>query len=179
MVYLPTVLFSLGEALEGYTMDLAPQIDPGPGWNVSVAMRPSKVLGVELAYSGAVNDIDGTGTGGGVENIGDPDLVRNGGQAALTLGLAATPVQPYLLGGIGLSRYNIRSGETAAFQDDTTGNVPVGVGLRTHIGDFTADLRGSYNFLFDSDFARRDAVDGIDAGEGGRYTGTLNIGATF
>jgi hypothetical protein len=55
------------------------------------------------------------------------------------------------------------------------GNVPVGAGLRTHVGDFTVDLRGNYNFLFDQEFS------GVDTGlnETGRYSGTLNVGGTF
>lgn len=173
------VTVTAGGGVEGYAGDLASTIDPGPAWNLNVGLRPTKVLGLEFSYSGAINDIDGVGTGGTVSD--NPDLLRNGGQAALTLGLTSTGVQPYLLGGVGLSRYNVRNGEGAAYKDDTTGNVPVGLGLRTQIGDFTADLRGTYNFLFDQEFAARatesEAVEGFD--KGGRYMGTLNIGATF
>jgi hypothetical protein len=130
------------------------------------------VFGIELGYSGAVNNLDTRVAGGAGSG---PDLVRNGGQAALTFGLAATPVQPYVLGGVGLSDYHFR-GAAAGFRDDTVGNVPVGAGLRTQIGDFTADLRADYNFLFSQDFAP-----GVSEGvnENGRYAGTLNIGGTF
>lgn len=160
----------LGGGVEGYTGALAPEINPGATYGVTAAIKPSKVFGLELGYSGAVNDLDATGLG--VDN--GPDLVRNGGQAAVTFGLGAAPVQPYVLGGIGFSDYNFR-GESAGFSDDMVGNVPVGAGLRSHIGDFTVDLRGNYNFLFDQDFAGVD--DGLN--ENGRYSGTLNIGGTF
>ncbi|WP_224244757.1 porin family protein [Hyalangium gracile] len=161
----------LGGGVEGYTGALAPEINPGPAYGVTASIKPSKVLGLELGYSGAVNNLDAAI--GGAES--GPDLVRNGGQAAVTLGLGAAPVQPYVLGGIGFSDYNFR-GAAAGFDDDMVGNVPVGAGLRTHIGDFTADLRANYNFLFDQEFAA-----GIDEGlnENGRYSGTLNIGGTF
>lgn len=164
----------VGGGVEGYTGALAPEINPGPAYGVTAAIKPSKVFGLELGYSGAVNNLD--------TRLGDiggsgPDLVRNGGQAAVTFGLGAAPVQPYVLGGIGLSDYNFRNAGAAAagFNDDTVGNVPVGAGLRTHIGSFTADLRANYNFLFDQDFV------GVDSGlnENGRYSGTLNIGGTF
>jgi hypothetical protein len=163
---------TVGGGVEGYSGALAPDINPGPAYGVQADIKPSKVLGLELGYSGAVNNLDAS-IGGGASS--GPDLVRNGGQAALTFGLAATPVQPYVLGGIGFSDYNFR-GSAAAFRDDTVGNVPVGAGLRTHIGDFTADLRANYNFLFDQDFAPA-----VDTGfsENGRYSGTLNIGGTF
>lgn len=168
---------TIGGGVEGYTGSLASNVDPGAAAGVTVALRPSSVLGFEVGYSGALNEIDrrfgagGAGTGGS-----GPDIVRNGGNAALTLGLAATPVQPYVLGGIGVSRYNIRNGGALGFRDDTVGNVPVGVGLRTQIGAFTADLRGDYNFLFSNDFAPPEVT--TNAGSG-RYQGTLNIGGTF
>jgi len=161
----------VGGGLEGYSGALAPNIDVGPSYGVMADIRPSRVLGIELAYSGAVNNLDPGVLG---SNADGPDLVRNGGQAAVTLGLTATPVQPYVLGGVGLSDYNFR-GTFAEFRDDTVGNVPVGAGLRTHIGSFTADLRADYNFLFDQDFAP--GID--DFNENGRYSGTLNIGGTF
>lgn len=163
---------TLGGGVEGYSGALAPDINPGPAYGVQAAIRPSKVFGIELGYSGAVNNLDTRVAGGAGSG---PDLVRNGGQAALTFGLAATQVQPYVLGGVGLSDYHFR-GAAAGFRDDTVGNVPVGAGLRTQFGDFTADLRADYNFLFSQDFAP-----GVSEGvnENGRYAGTLNIGGTF
>ncbi|MET0406049.1 MAG: hypothetical protein ABW123_26770, partial [Cystobacter sp.] len=137
----------LGAGVEGYTGGLAPEVRPGAAVGVTAAIKPTRVLGIELAYSGAANNLKADAGGSG------PDIIRNGGQAALTLGLSATPVQPYVLGGIGLNRYNVRNGEALGFRDDTNTNVPVGAGLRTHIGSFTADARINYNFLLDNDFA--------------------------
>jgi hypothetical protein len=165
----------VGGGVEGYTGALAPEINPGPAYGVTAAIKPSKVFGIELGYSGAVNNLDESV--GNLTGANGPDLVRNGGQAALTFGLGAAPVQPYVLGGIGFSDYNFRGGGAAAagFGDDMVGNVPVGAGLRTHIGSLTADLRANYNFLFDQDFVGVD--DGLNGN--GRYSGTLNIGGTF
>lgn len=162
---------TLGGGVEGYSGALAPNINPGPAYGVQAAIRPTSVLGIELAYSGAVNNLD---TRVLTTNSSGPDLVRNGGQADLTIGLAPTRVQPYVMGGVGLSDYHFR-GTSVGFRDDTVGNVPVGAGLRTQIGSFTADLRGDYNFLFSQDFAP-----GVNENGGnGRYAGTLNIGGTF
>jgi hypothetical protein len=168
----------LGGGVEGYTGALAPAVNPGPAWGVTVALKPSKVLGLELGYNGAVNEIDnGSSTG----SAPGADIVRNGGQAAATVGLTASPVQPYLLGGVGINRYNVR-GTGGGFRSDTSGNVPLGGGLRTHIGNFTADLRANYNVLFDNQFASADTTDvaGADVTtNGGRYNGMLQIGGTF
>jgi hypothetical protein len=168
---------TLGGGIEGYTQALAPEVSPGPSVAVNANFRPSRVFGFELGYSGAVNEIKHE------DNVNGADIVRNGAQAAVTLGLNASAVQPYVLGGIGLSDYNVRDSNSARFRDDTVGNVPVGAGLRTHFGDFTADARLGYNFLFDQEFARN-VESSVDAGDvefsnTGRYNATLNFGVTF
>jgi hypothetical protein len=161
----------VGAGVEGYTGGLAPEINPGATVGVLAGIRPSKVLGLELGYSGAVNNLDADVGGSG------PDIVRNGAVANLTLGLTAAPVQPYVLGGFGMNWYNIRNGGALGFTDDTSSRIPVGVGLRTHIGDFTADARVNYNVLLNEDFAPAGVAD--DQLGTGSYQGTLNIGGTF
>jgi hypothetical protein len=161
--------------VEGYTGQLAPVIRPGPTYGVTANLRPSKVLGLELAYSGAANEFRTSGDTDGA------DLVRNGGRALVTLGLGAAPVQPYLLGGVGIDRLNVR-GDRAGFRDDTSGSVPVGAGLRTHIGNFTADARLNYNVLFNEDWAGGTAdrdILGVETSRAGSYQGTIQLGSTF
>ncbi|MCY1040275.1 hypothetical protein OV208_02995 [Corallococcus sp. bb12-1] len=165
----------IGGGVEGYTGALAPQLAPGPSAGVTASIKPTSVLGIEVGYSGALNNIKDAGVFGANDG---PDLVRNGGQAALTLAITPTPVQPYLLGGIGISNYHFRGGEALGYSDDTVGNVPAGVGLRGHFGHFTADLRGSYNFLFDKQFAPN-IESGGDPSGGGSYNASLNVGGTF
>ncbi|MFP2926015.1 hypothetical protein ACLESO_12500 [Pyxidicoccus sp. 3LG] len=167
----------VGGGVEGYTGELAPRISPGATAGVRAAIKPSKVLGLELGYSGALNNIDIAGEDGGA--VDGPDLVRNGGQAVVTLALFATPWQPYLLGGVGINDYNFRGGEGLGYDDDTVGNVPAGVGLRGHMGNFTVDARANYNFLFDKEFASGVESGGGDFAEGGSYQGTVSVGGTF
>jgi hypothetical protein len=159
----------IGGGVEGYTGGLAPEINPGATAGVTAALRPSKTFGLELGYTGAINNLD-TDVGGS-----GPDIMRNGAQAALTFGLSAAPVQPYVLGGFGMNWYNVRNGEELGFRDDTSSKVPVGVGLRTHIGSLTADARVNYNILLSDDF-HPVSNDDITTGS---YNGTLNIGGTF
>lgn len=167
----------LGGGVEGYSGALAPRVAPGPAWGVTAALKPSKVLGLELGYNGAANELRNSDANNGA------DIVRNGGQAVATVGLTAAPVQPYILGGVGVSRYNVRNAGSAGLRDDTVGAVPAGVGLRTHIGNFTADARGTYNFLFDNQFGGRagaeDGTFGFENRDTGRYLGSINIGSTF
>jgi len=175
----------LGGGVEGYTGDLAPRINPGPAWGVGVALKPTKAFGVELGYSGAINSIEGSsGFSSDDASVSDEaDIIRNGGSAVATLGLTAAPVQPYLLGGIGIDRYNVRNASAGSFRDDTVGNVPLGLGLRTHAGNFTADLRGTYGVLFNQGFAPGEGNTNLaDIGSEtptGRLGAALRLGATF
>ncbi len=170
-----------GGGVEGYSGDLAPQLNAGPVWSVTAALKPFRSLGFELGYSGAVNEID-NGRLGSEGATGGADIVRNGAQAVVTLGIP-TAIQPYVLAGVGVDRYSVRGTESQGFVDDTTGNIPLGVGLRTHVDKFTVDLRGNYGVLFDNEFASAAVnpreIAGIDSTAGGRYQGTLQVGGTF
>ncbi|MBF5043331.1 hypothetical protein FGE12_13115 [Aggregicoccus sp. 17bor-14] len=178
----PQLMVTLGGGLDGYTSRLAPEISPGPAAAATVAFQPLPFLGLEAGYSGSLNELRNPRPG---EVHNGADIVRNGGHADLTLGVP-TPVQPYLLGGIGFSHYNVRA-TSARFHDDTVGDVPVGLGVRTTAGRFSADLRGTYNFLFSQEFARGVST-GLPEGtseadltsaETGRYLASLTLGVGF
>jgi hypothetical protein len=162
---------TLGGGVEGYTGALASEINLGPAAGVTASLRPNNIFGLELGYTGAINNLDVDVPGG------SPDFVRNGAQAALTVGLTSSPIQPYLLGGFGMNWLNMRNGEAIGFRDDTYSQIPAGLGLRTHFGNLTADLRANYNFLISDDFAPARVE--TDQAVTGSYNGTLNIGGTF
>ena len=61
-------------------------------------------------------------------------------------------------------------------QRETSGKA---AGLRTHIGNFTADARVAYNVMFASGFAGGREMSIGDAFQTGRYNGTLSLGTTF
>ncbi|WP_239576240.1 hypothetical protein [Archangium primigenium] len=171
----------VGGGIEGYTQSLGADIQPGAAYGATVILRPTKVVGLELGYAGASNNFDRSNVAVS-DSVRGPDVMRNGGQAVATLGLTAAPVQPYLLAGVGISRYNVRA-TAAGFQSDTVGNVPLGGGLRLHLGHFTADARINYNVLVDQQFATSLPSDTTTptstTGTGGIYTGTVNLGSTF
>jgi hypothetical protein len=164
-----------GGGIEGYSGILNDRLQVGPSWGVTVLAQPLTWMGAELSYSGAVNEVDDTLTIGGEGAVSGADFARNGGQLAVTFNLPTPYVQPYALGGIGVDRYSFRGTDNVLFRDDTAGRVPVGGGLRTHVGNFIADARFHYDFLLDQDFARAD----IDDEVGSAYTGMLQIGAKF
>ena len=171
----------VGGGVEGYTSTLGSDLNPGVAYGATVALRPTKVLGLELGYTGSVHTFDRNVVS--TSNTWGPDVIRNGAQAVATLGLTAAPIQPYVLAGVGLSRYDVR-GTAAGFHDDTVGNVPLGGGLRLHMGSFTADARLDYNVLFDQQFASNVPTADVSTplttfSKGGSYVGTLNFGATW
>ncbi|WNG61921.1 porin family protein [Archangium gephyra] len=163
----------LGGGTEGYTGDLAPDLNAGFAYGATVGFKPTRGLGIELGYNGGLTDIDTFGPGGAADGA---DIIRNGGQAAITVGLVPTKLQPYLMGGIGIENHNVRGlSPLAGYQDDTSGYVPAGVGLRYNIGSLlTADARVSYNIPFDQDFApiSNDIWNG-------RYQALLQLGGTY
>ncbi len=167
----------VGAGVEAYTGSLAPVVQPGPSWAARLGFKPTKILGLELNYTGATNNLDSSASTRPLELSTGPDLVRNGGQAVATVGLTETVVQPYLLAGVGVSRYTVRGEPRPDFVSDTTGNIPLGAGVRAHFGLITADARFGYNVLFDQGFATN--IVHPNSFSSGRYDGTLNIGAVF
>lgn len=163
----------LGGGAEGYTGDLAPDLNAGFAYGATIGYKPTRGLGLELGYNGGLTDIDTFGPGGAANGA---DIVRNGGQAAITVGLVPTRLQPYLMGGIGIENHNVRGlAPLAGYQDDTSGYVPAGVGLRYNIGTLlTADARVSYNIPFSQNFApvSNDIWNG-------RYQALLQLGGTY
>jgi hypothetical protein len=163
----------LGGGTDGYTGALGADVNPGFAYGATVGVKPSRILGLELGYSGGMNDIDIAGPGGAADGA---DIMRNGAQAAVTVGLTTTRLQPYVMGGIGIERFNVRGASPVfGFQDDTSGYVPAGVGLRYNIGRLlTADARVDYNIPFEQDFAPVDNNIG-----NGRYQALLQFGGTY
>ncbi|HEY8210005.1 MAG TPA: hypothetical protein VIG99_21115 [Myxococcaceae bacterium] len=162
------VTVTAGGGIEGYTGGLSDSLAIGPTWGVTAGLKPSKVFGLELGYTGATNELRSTlGF-----DVNGADVVRNSGQVVATVGLTSTPVQPYLLGGIGLNWYHVRA-TGSGLSDDTSGNIPLGGGVRAYLGHFTADARLDYNIMFADDLVNRSTTGG------GRYTGTISVGSTF
>ncbi len=172
----------VGGGMEGYTGTLAPRIKAGPEWDAIILFKPTSVLGIELGYTGGYNSFNPNHLQGAVAG---GNLVRNGGHAAITVGLSATRVQPYILAGIGIDHYSVSGGGTA-YSSQTNGSVPLGGGIRTYFdGGFTLDLRGTYDLQFGNSFATNVATGGVPGTttsvdlNASRWTGVLMAGWTF
>src|SRR5437868_13153854 len=51
------VMVTAGASFEGYTGGLRSEISPGVTWGVTAAIKPTKIIGLELGYTGAANEL--------------------------------------------------------------------------------------------------------------------------
>ena len=86
---------------------------------------------------------------------------------------------------MGVNRYTVRGNAGAVgAKDDTSGEVPLGGGIRSQIGAFTLDARGDYLVPFDQNFAAGVPTSDLNVGsfrsdKSGRYQATVNLGGRF
>ena len=152
----------------------------GGAYGVALGLEPSNVIGIELGYQGAAysTDADVVGDNAGERLAG----TEKGGYGALKIspfwGGNTAGIEPYALGGIGVSRLDVNQdgGDAAGvLADDTFGKVPVGAGVDVHLGGLTAGVRGTYNFLFNNDEAFQSESERGDD----QLLGTVQLGAQF
>lgn len=168
--------------IEGYTGPLSPRIDLGATWGVSLNWEPTRVLGFEVGYSGAANELRvGPPDGSGEDpNPDGPDLLRNGGYLILTPGYRfqlpsskSASFKPYALGGIGVDRYSPQGLAGAlGYSAQTVPNLPFGAGLKARLGQFSADARFNYAWEFSRRFSIYDD-------HPMRVQGQVLVGASF
>jgi len=170
-----------GAGVEGYTGSLAPRVGVGPAWNVIIGFHPSSVLGLELAYEGAVNSVKYFNFG--LTTPQGADIVRNGGHAAVTFAFGPWRVQPFVLAGVGVNHYSVsENAQDVGFRSTTAGYIPLGGGVRGQIQGVVIDLRGNWELPFSDNLfpggTGKDTL-GLSTGNYGRWNATLNIGGAF
>ncbi len=162
--------------VEGYTSSLAPRINPGPAWGVTIGAMPTNIVGLELNYAGATNSVDDPAVGDANTRI-----VRNGGSANVRVNLLPTPLAPFVFAGAGINWATV-SNEAAGYRNDTFGSIPMGAGLDWRIGDFTAGARFTFNYLFDREFTPPTQTGAFGFGDkqgGDIYNGLIQVGGVF
>lgn len=138
---------SLGGGVSDFIDDDAEDItDVGGAWDARLAIGTRSILGLEAAYVGTAQDMDALGLDD------DAVLVSNGVEALARLNLGNYALQPYVVGGVGWTRYEIVNEDfnTSAIesQDDIV-TVPVGAGLNARLGGgFLVDGRFTYRAAF-------------------------------
>ena len=171
----------VGAGVEGYTGSLAPRVGVGPAWNLLIDFHPTSVLGLELAYVGAVNSVK-------FDNFGlitprGADIIRNGGHAAVTFAFGPWLVQPFVLAGVGVTHYSVnQNAQNVGFSSTTAGYIPFGGGIRGQVDRVVIDLRGTWSLPFSDHLfpgGTGQSTLGLNTGNYGRWTATLNVGGAF
>lgn len=165
----------IGGGFEGPTGELSGLLTGGPEWLAGVGIQPLPFLGMEANYTGATAEVDQRIFGGDQGATSGADFVRNGADVTATVNLPTPLLQPYVLAGLGVDYYNYRGVNSAQFDDDTSGRVPLGGGLKANAGPVLADLRANYNILMSQNFAESTTSDKI----GGTYNINLQVGGQF
>jgi hypothetical protein len=113
--------------------------DVGGGWDARVTIGTRSVLGVEVGYIGAAQNI----TAAGLDS--NAYLLKNGAEAAAHLNILNGPVQPYLLAGVGWTNYRLTNdsfNNTPIPNADNMAHFPLGVGVGVHLRGLVLDGRG-------------------------------------
>jgi OmpA family len=128
----------------------------GPSWDARVTVGTRLPIAVEGAYMGSAQNISALG-------INDNALiVGQGAEAALRINLSRMAVQPYLFGGAGWTRYQLRrtTANTSSLRGtDDILTAPFGAGLAARVAaGLLLDLRATgraafYDDLMDGAYA--------------------------
>jgi hypothetical protein len=116
----------------------------GGSWDVRLAFRTRRRLGLEFSYVGGANMIHGLGFG-----VDRTRLIRNGAEAALRLNaphyLNDTLLEPYVAAGVGWNGYRITNATSATASasphDTNTLALPLSAGFALGYKGFIADVR--------------------------------------
>ncbi|MBM4358899.1 MAG: outer membrane beta-barrel protein [Deltaproteobacteria bacterium] len=113
--------------------------DVGGSWDARLTIGTRSVLGVELGYIGASQNISAAGLDTNAY------LLKNGAEAAAHLSILNGPVQPYLLAGVGWTNYRLTNdgfNNTPIPNADNMARFPLGAGVGVHLRGLVLDGRG-------------------------------------
>ena len=141
---------SVGGGVTDFVDDSAEDVtDVGGAWDARLAIGTRSIIGIEAAYVGTAQDMDALGLDD------DAVLVSNGVEGLARLNLGNYFLQPYVVGGVGWSRYEIVNEDfntSAIDSSDDIVTVPLGAGLDAKLGGgFLLDGRFTYRTAFNDD----------------------------
>ncbi|MGI5864331.1 MAG: acyloxyacyl hydrolase [Myxococcales bacterium] len=151
--------------LGGYTGSYAPLTSVGPAWGLSIGFKTASWAGLELAYEGSQNNLQGRGGA----------LVRNGGFLLGRVFCDRGELFPYLAAGVGVTYVDPTQGAGASAIGDTVIEVPFALGLDWRRGVLSVGVRAAFNLLLGERFLQPLSPDG----EAGFASGSLLLGLGF
>ncbi len=161
---------TLGAGVSNFALGLAAISKPGAGYAGTVQLAPSRVLGIEVGYLGAVNDVR--------SNFAtDSRLITNQVGADLRLNFVPSGydlpgnLRPFVFGGAAYQSINPQNFVPGVTNASALA-IPVGGGIEAGVGDFIIGARYTWNFLFQAN----DAFSGRTVND---WLASVNIGAKF
>jgi peptidoglycan-associated lipoprotein len=130
--------------------------DMGGAWEARLTLGTRSPLAIEAAYVGSAHNIDALGLDGNAVLLGTAV------ETDLRVNFTTGPVQPYVFGGLGYTRYDVTNEDfnTSSVNDEEQmGHIPVGAGIGTQWGGFLLDLRGTVRPAFEDDLVDEPALE--------------------
>lgn len=130
--------------------------DMGGAWEARLTVGTRSPLAIEAAYVGSAHNIDALGLDGSAVLLGTAV------ETDLRVNFATGPVQPYVFGGIGYTRYDVTNEDfnTSSVNDsEQMGHLPLGAGIGTQWGGFLLDVRGTVRPAFEDDLVDEPALE--------------------
>ncbi len=166
----PVTSLEVGLGVSDFTQGLDRATDPGAGWDVRAVFGVRSPVGLEVAYIGAMNDLDA---------VADEDarLLTTGGEAMIRASLPS-PVRPFVAAGIGVHNHAVVTDideARAQFNDSTDIAVPAAAGIQIDLApNVTLGGRFTYRWLFDDE-----VIADEDATVAQSWAATARLGALF
>lgn len=141
-------------------------------WEVRATFGVDSPVALEAAYVGTAQSVD--------MPLVDSALLGNGLEAAVRVNLGTFNVQPFVVGGMGWTRYSVdvEGMDLDIRGDDDVLTVPAGAGISFYAGPAMVDIRGTYRFAFDDELIREegdfDERESLDT-----WSATARVGFAF
>ncbi len=159
--------------------DVEDVTDTGGAWDARLVIGTRSFIGLEAAYVGTAADMDALGLDD------DAVLTGNGVEGLVRLNVGRYAFQPYIVGGVGWTRYDVVNEDfnTSSIEDqDDVVTVPIGAGFNARLGGgFILDGRFTYRAVFDDNMFDTALNDTNDTGgpDLDNWAATAHVGYEF
>lgn len=161
---------TLGGGVSGFTDQRVTDFtEVGGNWDARLAIGTRNIIAAELAYIGSSRDVAALGLDT------NAFLQSHGGEVAGRLNLLPGVFQPYVLAGVGFTRYDLTNEDfntSSISSSETVAHFPLGAGAALRYEGFIVDARGTF----------RPAVEGnlfSEESEMHTWGANLSLGAEF
>jgi hypothetical protein len=180
-------VLQIGGGVNDFRTGLDSATDPGSAWDLRLIIGARQPIGLEAAYFGSMNDLNGT-TAPGVpgSTSGNPGLMVNSGEALLRANLGGVngDIQPYVAAGAGVANLSVvnkddlsaaDSDVRSQFNNSTDVTIPAAAGIDAFLGkSMTLGARVGYRYFF-RDQVRADAR----SADAQQWNATARLGVAF